>query len=419
MTTKIIIVGAGSAGLLLALYLLQRQVKYQIEIYDRLVDPRLIPPENSRSFPLSLNIRGFKALSQISGLESAVKSASIMINASISHQPNGKNKVMKRQNPLFCLDRNTFIITLLNTLTQNPHFSQVNLHFNTTFTDVDSVNKIASFTDDKGNIFTKNYDILIGADGGRSRVRKHFLNPENNQVEEKPVYADYKTINLPVDHRLKTNYIHGWRLPDTSTMILVAGENFTNGVITFPKNNHQITNLKTSGEFKEYLKVNFPEIAEIIPEKEAEEFIQRPIGKVLTIKCDRYDHQGNILLIGDAAHAVSPSLGLGCNAAMEDVFIINKLLDENQDNWQEVLPQFTQVRKADVHALVAISESPFPFNKVLFFELIIRQFVAKIQKQPFLFQLLSNTHVGYDEIFQKYKGWIEKVKKSNQKWIKN
>jgi hypothetical protein len=32
--------------------------------------------------------------------------------------------------------------------------------------------------------------------------------------------------------------------------------------------------------------------------------------------------------MGDAAHAVSPSLGQGCNAALEDVVIFDQLLDE-------------------------------------------------------------------------------------------
>lgn len=39
MLAKIVIIGAGPAGLLLAHYLLRRG-KYQVEIYDRRPDPR-------------------------------------------------------------------------------------------------------------------------------------------------------------------------------------------------------------------------------------------------------------------------------------------------------------------------------------------------------------------------------------------
>jgi kynurenine 3-monooxygenase len=417
MTEKIIIVGAGSAGLLLAHYLLQRQAKYHIEIYDRRPDPRSISPENARSFPLTLNIRGINALNQIPGLEQAVKNASVMINGSIFHQNQGKNRVANRKTPLFCLDRTALNVTLLETLAQHPNFSQISLFFDTKCTEVDAVNKIAKFTQNDSNILTKDYDILIGADGARSLIRNQFLNAD--QVQEKLVYADYKTLFLPVDSRLQTNYIHGWRSPDTSSIILVAGEQFTSGVITFPRQTNHLVNLKTAKEVKQFFATNFPIIAEILPDTEAEAFAQRPLGTVLTIKCDRYhDQNHSILLIGDGAHAVSPSLGLGCNSAMEDVFILNNLLDQYNDNWTEVLPQFTEVRKADAHALVELSESPFPFDKKVFFELIIRQFWGKIIKKPSMFELLSNTNTPYAEIFNQYESWIIKVKKSNEKWLK-
>lgn len=44
-------------------------------------------------------------------------------------------------------------------------------------------------------------------------------------------------------------------------------------------------------------------------DEEAEALLHRPVARLMTVKCDRF-HQGeHILLIGDAAHAVSPSIG--------------------------------------------------------------------------------------------------------------
>ena len=46
----------------------------------------------------------------------------------------------------------------------------------------------------------------------------------------------------------------------------------------------------------------------------------------------------------------------GCNAALENAAIFDKLLDEFADNWASVIAQFIVRRKADAHALVEISE---------------------------------------------------------------
>ncbi|MEL6462297.1 MAG: NAD(P)-binding protein, partial [Cyanobacteria bacterium J06621_15] len=100
MTKKVIIVGAGPCGVLLAHYLLRRGDKYEIEIYERRHDPRIVAFENSRTFPISLNERGMNSLSQIEGLESAVKDISLSVMGGIFHQKNGKTRYSPKNKPL-------------------------------------------------------------------------------------------------------------------------------------------------------------------------------------------------------------------------------------------------------------------------------------------------------------------------------
>lgn len=60
----------------------------------------------------------------------------------------------------------------------------------------------------------------------------------------------------------------------------------------------------------------------------AEEFWRQPSmkggGAVMLSKF----HHKNIVLIGDAAHAMFPTYGTGCNVALEDCFIFNNILRE-------------------------------------------------------------------------------------------
>jgi len=58
------------------------------------------------------------------------------------------------------------------------------------------------------------------------------------------------------------------------------------------------------------------------------------------------------MLLGDAGHATSPSLGQGCNAALEDVMILDKVLEECGGNLAAVPEEFNRRRSDDVLALV-------------------------------------------------------------------
>ncbi len=89
MNKKVVIVGAGPVGLLLAHYLLLRD-SYQIDIYERRSDPRTISFSKSRSFPVVINQRGIEALSNIKGIFEALKATSVESIASMIHAKDGK-----------------------------------------------------------------------------------------------------------------------------------------------------------------------------------------------------------------------------------------------------------------------------------------------------------------------------------------
>ena len=114
----------------------------------------------------------------------------------------------------------------------------------------------------------------------------------------------------------------------------------------------------------------------------------------------------------------------GCNAALEDAAIFDNLLDEFADDWAIAIAQFTVRRKADAHALVELSDNSIPSSSKLFIEFMIRARLAKMLHQffpnrfsPSLFELITESSIPYCEILKRYKGWIAKVKKSNQQFL--
>ncbi|WP_309739204.1 NAD(P)/FAD-dependent oxidoreductase [Chamaesiphon sp. OTE_20_metabat_361] len=426
MVKKVAIVGAGASGVLLAHYLLRRGDRYQVDLYDRLSDPRIIEFSNARTFPISLTERGMKALGLIAGLETAVRAIGLEMSGTIFHQQNGKTRVKSRKKPLVTLDRTNLVITLLEKLTEQYDNSRLNLHFDRACTAVDFAAKTITFQniDPTATDLTVDYDLLIGADGARSVVRSYFLNTELFEFEQKYVPTDYRSIILPrpdraLDFNLELGKIHSWRSDDgTFVVLLHQPDGSMSGVILFPRLNQEVANLSTPEQVQQFFHKRFPEVGQMMPASEAEAFLVRSPSRILTIRCNRYHHGDSVLIIGDAAHSVSPSIGQGCNAALEDVAILDELLDEYADDWAEAIAQFTLRRQADAHALVELGDYSFPSSSGLFIEFVLREQLATTLHQlfpdrcsPSLSELVFESSVPYSEILDAYQGWISKVKK--------
>jgi kynurenine 3-monooxygenase len=432
MVKKIVIVGAGPSGLLLAHHLLRRGDQYQVDLYDRLNNPSMVQFSNARTFPISLTERGMSALGQIPGVEAAVRAISLEMSGTIFHQPNGKTRVTSRKQPLVTLDRTNLVIHLLKKLTEQYDNSRLNLHFNYHCTGINFEAKTITFqTPEAGDRNTTvHYDLLIGADGARSIVRSYLLNTELFEYEQKYTATDYKSIILPClepasNIHLETQKIHSWRINDGTFIVLLHQlDGSMSGVVLFPRLKNKIAALSTPDEVLQFFRQHFPEVGQLMPESEAEAFLKRPASQILTIRCSRYHHGDSVLIMGDAAHSVSPSIGQGCNAALEDVVILDNLLDEYADDWAKAIAQFTVRRKADAHALVELGDSSFPSSSSLFIEFVIREQLAKTLHRlfpnrfaPSLSELVFESSVPYSEILHTYKGWIARVKQSNQKFL--
>jgi 2-polyprenyl-6-methoxyphenol hydroxylase-like FAD-dependent oxidoreductase len=83
-------------------------------------------------------------------------------------------------------------------------------------------------------------------------------------------------------------------------------------------------------------------------------------------------HTGRVVLIGDAAHAVSPNAGQGASMALEDAMYLAKVLREAQGDHERAFERFERERKPRVERIVAEGrrrssdkKSVSPFESVL------------------------------------------------------
>ncbi|MBE9214160.1 FAD-dependent monooxygenase [Plectonema cf. radiosum LEGE 06105] len=425
---KVVIVGAGPCGVLLAHHLSRRGGQYKIEIYERRSDPRKVPLSNSRTIPYGISERGLRALRKIPGLEAALKAKCVENKGTIIHRKSGKMQFLSRKQPIYNTDRISVVMTLLSHLEESDR--QVKINFNYQCHSVDFDAKQVTFAIGAEKEFVHvDYDILIGADGARSTVRKHFLNSDFFEFEQKYANSCYKTLfisgnNQRTDFQLKSDCIHIWRIEEGITFGAVPqlDGNFI-GLLFFPRNAEKIIGLNSKEDVFAYLQQNIPIVGELVSEQEAENFVEKPFSTQLKTRCNRFHHNDNVLIIGDAIHAITSSLGQGCNVAFEDTFIFDNLLDEYGDDWNLALEQFTICRQSDVYALWELDTNVYPSSKVLFTEFLLRETFAKVMHKlspqlfkPPLREVLSTTTLSFSEILKSHQGWISKVKNANQKF---
>ena len=62
------------------------------------------------------------------------------------------------------------------------------------------------------------------------------------------------------------------------------------------------------------------------------------------------------VLLGDAAHTMTPILGQGLNCGLEDVAVFAQTLEQHQGCLDTALPAYNKARWADVEAMVNINE---------------------------------------------------------------
>lgn len=422
MAQNVVIIGAGPAGLLLAHYLLRRG-NYHIDIYERRCAPRFSDVSSDRTFPISIQERGRKAIRAIVGLEEAIAAQGVFCQGTIIHSNKGK-RLIPRQNPVLTIDRNRLASILLKHLTETDSLNQVRVHFNCECTAVDEMAKTVTLKPKEGESFTVDYQILVGADGARSRIREHLALKAGLVCSQDYVKDAYKSVYLSrlnprAGVELEANKIHAYTVNNKARMLMVPqlGDEL-HGVIIFDAENNPLEGLSTKEEVHAFLKDNFPVFGQLMSLEEAEALLVRPVARLLTVRCDRFYQGDSVVLIGDAAHAVSPSIGQGCNSSLEDVLILGQLLEQYGDDWGQVLPRFNQQRVPDAHALRELSDYTFPRQKSLVVEFFLRTMVKRLFHRwfpnwvkPFVFDLVLETDMPYSQVLHLSQGWINKVKR--------
>jgi len=357
---KILIVGAGLCGSMLALRMAQRG--YQVVVYESRSDLRKSDISAGRSINLALSNRGLKAL-RMAGIEEKARELCIPMKGRLMHdvasntfESNYSGRQGEFINSISRGDLNGLL------LTEAEKYSNVKIHFNTRCLEIDIETKIASFQSiDSEKQFTVQADVIFGTDGAGSSLRKSYEKqfPEFSVTQDFLTHG-YKELEIPADingnHIISKEHLHIWPRGDYMLIALpnMDGSFTVTLFLSYSEGLYNFDNLVTEEKIIEFFKKDFPDTLSLIPDI-LKEFENNPTGKLGTIKCYPWSYKGNTLLLGDSSHAIVPFYGQGMNASFEDVYVFDTVLNQFEGDWSTVFSEFQKQRKIDTDAIADLA----------------------------------------------------------------
>merc|ERR1712232_383080 len=102
----------------------------------------------------------------------------------------------------------------------------------------------------------------------------------------------------------------------------------------------------------EYVKKNFKAFELVDYDDFAKQWVGQRWNQTGMVHCNFYHSlKAGVVIMGDAAHATSPSIGMGMNTALRDAQIFSEILEETGDDFEQALPAFSEARVKEGNAL--------------------------------------------------------------------
>ncbi len=376
------IVGAGLAGSLISILLARRG--HRVQMFERLGDMRRTTIPAGRSINLALAARGIRAL-ELAGVMPDVLPLLIPMRGRMLHAVDGSLSFM----PYGQLDHEVIYSVsrpgLNRVLLDAAEAAGVDLHFGNALVNADIPSRKFLFEEvSSGTHHEVSTLLTIGADGAGSVLRHALVEQLGFACSEQLLPHRYKELTLPPRadgrHRIEKNALHIW--PRGGFMLIALPNidgSFTVTLFLPVQGDDSFESLMQPGSVDAFFAKHFSDVRELMPDL-VKEFSENPAGVMGTIRCGRWAVDGEILLIGDAAHAITPFHGQGMNCAFEDCAELDAWVDK-VDDWHDVFKEFQDVRKPNTEAIAdmalenyvemrdAVRDPKFMLQKALSLEL--------------------------------------------------
>ncbi|MBX3364934.1 MAG: FAD-dependent monooxygenase [Phycisphaeraceae bacterium] len=384
MPDRILIVGAGLAGSLLAVYL--ARAGHEVHIYERRPDPRAKGYVGGRSINLALSVRGLWGLAGV-GLDTHVmRQDALPMRGRMIHPPAGTPVLQPySKNPADAINSVSRGGLNLSLIHQAAALPNVHFHFDHACVDVDPEAPAAIVQTPDGAIRTVEADLILGADGAFSPVRARLQKTDRFEFSQTYLEHGYKELHIPPAavvppgqaptpdaFAMDMAALHIW--PRGSSMMIALPNrdgSFTctlfwpfEGAHSFELLEGPLHARSTRPEpadrrcVNEFFRANYPDAFPLMPSL-ADDFFANPTSSLVTVRCWPWVWKGNLAILGDAAHAIVPFYGQGMNAAFEDVRVLAECLAHASRDRKAALDEFQRRRKPHADAIAEMAIENF------------------------------------------------------------
>ncbi len=216
---------------------------------------------------------------------------------------------------------------------------------------------------EKGEWKEYTYDLIFGCDGAFSRIRHKMQRRSRFDYSQDFLDVGYKELTIPANadgsHKLDANSFHIW---PRGRFMFIAMPNidgsFTCTLFMPFEGDVSFEIIKTKDEAKNFFSTHFPSVDHEIKNL-AEDFFKNPTSAMVTMKCYPWTYWDKVALVGDSAHAIVPFYGQGMNAGFEDIYVLNEIIKEYDDDWEAIFQQYQKQRKPNADAIAELSYPNF------------------------------------------------------------
>lgn len=191
------------------------------------------------------------------------------------------------------------------------------------------------FTD--GTIVTHEY--VVGADGIRSKVRQALYGEYPLRDARQVCWRG--VLDFELSDKYNNVALEGWGRGDRFGFVKLLDKQVYWYFLVNEDKYLQNKDLNT------LIKDCCPLVKDMITQTAEDEIY---LNKIYDLPLIQEWSLGKTCLIGDAAHATTPNLGQGACQGIEDVYIINKLLEKA--SLEEAFQNFTSIRRYKAHKIV-------------------------------------------------------------------